>query len=31
MTEFRFSAGRLSLDSFNAMPHLPDRTMRSFR
>jgi broad specificity phosphatase PhoE len=31
MTEFLFSAGRLSLDSFNAMPHLPDRTMRSFR
>lgn len=31
LTEFVFSAGRLSLDSFNAIPHLPDATLRTFR
>ena len=31
LTEFLFSRGRLSLDSFNAIPHLDDEALRSFR
>jgi len=31
LTEFLFSRGRLSLDSFNAIPHLDDQALRSFR
>ncbi len=31
ITEFVFSSGRLSLDSFNAIPHLSDERLRTFR
>ncbi len=31
LTEFLFSSGRLSLDSFNAIPHLDDPALRTFR
>ena len=31
LTEFLFSGERLSLDSFNAIPHLDDPELRSFR
>jgi broad specificity phosphatase PhoE len=31
LTEFVFSGDRLSLDSFNAMPHLDDPALRTFR
>jgi broad specificity phosphatase PhoE len=31
ITEFVFSSGRLSLDSFNAIPHLSDERIRTFR
>jgi broad specificity phosphatase PhoE len=31
ITEFVFSSERLSLDSFNATPHLEDRTLQTFR
>ena len=31
LTEFLFSGERLSLDSFNAIPHLDDAALRSFR
>jgi broad specificity phosphatase PhoE len=31
ITEFVFSAGRLSLDSFNAIPHLSSEELRTFR
>lgn len=31
LTEFTFSRDRCSLDSFNAIPHLDDRTLRSYR
>jgi len=31
LTEFLFSGGRLSLDTFNAVPHLEDPALRSFR
>jgi len=31
ISEFVFSAGRLSLDSFNAVPHLTDASLRTFR
>jgi broad specificity phosphatase PhoE len=31
LTEFVFSGKRLSLDSFNAIPHLEDPALRSFR
>jgi broad specificity phosphatase PhoE len=31
LTEFVFSRDRLSLDSFNAIPHLDDPSMQSFR
>jgi broad specificity phosphatase PhoE len=31
LTEFVFSGGRLSLDSFNAIPHLDDPALRTFR
>ena len=31
LTEFLFSGERLSLDSFNAIPHLDDPALRSFR
>jgi broad specificity phosphatase PhoE len=31
ITEFVFSGGRFSLDSFNAIPHLTDPKLRTFR
>jgi broad specificity phosphatase PhoE len=31
ITEFVFSGDRLSLDSFNALPHLSDASLRTFR
>ena len=31
LTEFLFSGARLSLDSFNAIPHLDDPALRTFR
>jgi broad specificity phosphatase PhoE len=31
LTEFLFSGARLSLDSFNAIPHLEDPALRTFR
>ncbi|HEY8461797.1 MAG TPA: histidine phosphatase family protein [Blastocatellia bacterium] len=31
LTEFTFSRGRISLDSFNAIPHLDDPAMRTYR
>ena len=31
ISEFVFSAERLSLDSFNAIPHLSDAKLRTFR
>jgi len=31
LTEFVFSGERLSLDSFNAIPHLEDPALRTFR
>jgi hypothetical protein len=31
VSEFVFSADRLSLDSFNALPHLTDERLRTFR
>jgi broad specificity phosphatase PhoE len=31
LTELLFSGGRLSLDSFNAVPHLDDPALRTFR
>jgi broad specificity phosphatase PhoE len=31
ITEFVFSAGRISLDSFNAVPHLTESKLRTFR
>jgi broad specificity phosphatase PhoE len=31
LTEFIFSRGRMSLDSFNAIPHLEDPAMRTYR
>ena len=31
LTEFVFSGGRVSLDTFNAIPHLDDPGLRSFR
>lgn len=31
LTEFTFSRGRLSFDSFNAIPHLDDPKLRTFR
>jgi broad specificity phosphatase PhoE len=31
LTEFLFSGERLSLDSFNAIPHLEDPALRTFR
>jgi broad specificity phosphatase PhoE len=31
ISEFVFSAERFSLDSFNAIPHLPDARLRTFR
>jgi broad specificity phosphatase PhoE len=31
LTEFTFSRGRISLDSFNTIPHLEDPAMRTYR
>jgi broad specificity phosphatase PhoE len=31
MTEFIFSRDRLSLDSFNTIPHLDDPALRTYR
>src|SRR5262249_25584270 len=31
MTEFVFSRGRISFDSFNAIPHLDDPKLRTYR
>ncbi|HEY6402100.1 MAG TPA: histidine phosphatase family protein, partial [Blastocatellia bacterium] len=31
MTEFTFGRGRISLDSFNSIPHLDDPEMRTYR
>jgi len=31
LTELTFSRSRCSLDSFNTVPHLADRTLRSYR
>ncbi len=31
LTEFTFGGGRISLDSFNAIPHLDDPALRTFR
>jgi hypothetical protein len=31
LTEFVFSGERISLDSFNAIPHLDDPALRTFR
>jgi hypothetical protein len=31
MTEFTFARGRISLDSFNSIPHLDDPEMRTYR
>ncbi|MEP7340168.1 MAG: histidine phosphatase family protein [Acidobacteriota bacterium] len=31
LTEFTFGGGRVSLDSFNAIPHLDDPALRTFR
>jgi broad specificity phosphatase PhoE len=31
LTEFAFSGARFSLNSFNALPHLPDDSLRSYR
>jgi hypothetical protein len=31
LTGFLFSGGRLSLDTFNAIPHLDDPALRTFR
>jgi hypothetical protein len=31
LTEFMFSHDRMSLDSFNAIPHLEDPALRTYR
>ena len=31
LTEFTFGGGRISLDSFNTIPHLEDRELVTFR
>ena len=31
LTEFTFGPGRVSLDSFNALPHLPAAELRTYR